>query len=97
MPHLAEVFFHLQRQLFPLLEEEIGPLSKLDQQFCEVISLTHLGRFTRRYDWCGNGCHPHERTSLARAFIAKHVYQFPTTSALIDALQTRPTLRRLCG
>ena len=97
MTHLAEVFFHLQRQLFPLIEEEIGPLSKLDQQFCEVISLTHLGRFTRRYDWCGNGCHPHERTWLAHAFIAKHVYQFPTTSALIDALQNRPTLRRLCG
>lgn len=97
MTHLAEVFFHLQRQLFPLLEEEIGPLSKLDQQFCEVVSLTDLRRFTRRYDWCGNGCHPHERTSLARAFIAKHVYQFPTTSTLIDALQTRPTLRRLCG
>jgi len=97
MPHLAEVFFHLQRQLFPLLEEEIGPLSKLDQQFCEVVSLTNLRRFTRRYDWCGNGCPPHERTSLACAFIAKHVYQFPTTAALLDALKTRPTLRRLCG
>lgn len=33
----------------------------------------------------------------AHAFIAKHVYQFPTTSALIDALQSRPLLRQLCG
>ena len=96
MTHLAETFFHLQRQLFPMLEEEIGPLTKLDQQFCAVVSLTDLRRFTRRYDWCGNGCPPHQRTSLARAFIAKHVYQFPTTAALLDALKSRPTLRRLC-
>jgi hypothetical protein len=25
------------------------------------------------------------------------LYQFPTTGALIEALKTRPTLRRLCG
>jgi hypothetical protein len=34
---------------------------------------------------------------LAHAFIAKSVYQFPTTAALLDALRRRPTLRRLCG
>jgi hypothetical protein len=44
----------------------------LDQQFCEVIALTGPGRFTRRYEWCGNGCPAHERTWLAHAFIAKH-------------------------
>ena len=97
MCELATLFSHLQRQLFPMLEEEIGSLSALDHQFCQVISLTDLGRFTRRYEWCGHGCPPHERTWLAHAFIAKHVYQFPTTSALIDALKTRPTLRQLCG
>jgi hypothetical protein len=24
-------------------------------------ALTDLGRFTRRYQWCGNGCPPHQR------------------------------------
>jgi len=60
-------------------------------------SLTDLGRFTRRYEWCGNGCPPCPRTWLAHAFIAKCVYQFPTTGALIDALKSRPLLRQLCG
>jgi hypothetical protein len=69
----------------------------LDQQFCEVIALTDLGRFTHRYEWCGNGCPPRPRTWLAHAFIAKHVYQFPTTSALVAALKARPLLRPLCG
>ncbi len=58
-----------------------GRLSALDQQFCEVMALTDLGRFTRRYAWYGNGCPPHQHTWLAHAFITKSVYQFPTTSA----------------
>lgn len=97
MLELTTLFHHLQRQLFPALEEELGPLTALDQQFCEVVSLTALGRFTVGYEWCGNGCPPCSRLWLAHAFIAKHVYQFPTTGALIEALRTRPTLRRLCG
>jgi hypothetical protein len=97
MSALIDVFFRLQRQLFPLLEEEIGPLSPLDEQFGQVIALTDLGSLLRRYEWVGNGCPPHARVWLLHAFIAKSVYQFPTTSALIDALRTRPTLRRLCG
>lgn len=94
---LEQIFHALQRQLFPSLQEELGELSALDQQFCQTIAVSDLGRFTGRYEWIGNGCPPRSRVWLVHAFIAKHVYQFPTTSALIDALNTRPTLRRLCG
>ena len=94
---LTTIFHGLQRQLFPALEEELGPLTALDQQFCEVISLTDLGRFTVAYEWCGEGRPPCRRLWLAHAFIAKSVYQFPATGALIEALKARPTLRRLCG
>jgi hypothetical protein len=97
MSVLCAIFHHLQRQLFPALADEMGALSALDQQFCEVVALTDLGRFTRRYAWCGNGAPPCPRTWLAHAFLAKTVYQFPTTAALLDALKSRPTLRRLCG
>lgn len=97
MLDLTTIFHGLQRQLFPALTEELGELSALDQQFCEVIALTELGRFTASYEWCGEGRPPCSRVWLAHAFIAKHVYQFPTTTALIEALHARPTLRRLCG
>jgi hypothetical protein len=53
MPFMAElttIFHHLQRQFFPVLVEELGALSVLDQPFCEVISLTDPGPFTRRYE-----------------------------------------------
>ena len=94
---LTTIFHQLQRQLFPVLEEEIGALSDLDRQFCAVIALTDLGRFTTAYEWCGNGAPPHARVWLAHAFIAKSVDQFPTTTALLAARRSQPTLRRLCG
>lgn len=97
MLDLASIFHALQRQLFPALSEEVGELSARDRQFCEVISLTQMGRFTASYEWCGEGRPPCARVWMAHAFIAKNVYQFPTTAALIDALKARPTLRRLCG
>ncbi len=40
---------------------------------------------------------PADRTAIARAFIAKMVYDMPTTRVLIDRLQSDPPLRRLCG
>ena len=55
MADLTTIFHHLQRQLFRAFTVELGPLSALDQKFCEVISLTDLGRLTRRYEWCSEG------------------------------------------
>ena len=72
-------------------------MSALDPQLCEVLSLADLGRLTRRYAWCGNGAPSCPRPWLAHAFMAKSVYQFPITSALIDTLKSRPFLRQLCG
>jgi hypothetical protein len=97
MPALQDLWQHLQRNLFPVLTEELGPLGEKDQQFVEVISLLPLGRFLARYQWIGNGRPPHERVWLLHAFIAKTVYGLATTEALIDSLRARPTLRRLCG
>ena len=45
----------------------------------------------------GNGCPPNSRLALCKAFIAKAVWDFPTTRDLIDAVRHHPTLRRLCG
>ncbi len=38
-----------------------------------------------------------ERESIARSFVAKAVYGYPFTRSLIEALETTPTLRRICG
>ncbi|HEY9172015.1 MAG TPA: transposase, partial [Verrucomicrobiae bacterium] len=56
-----------------------------------------LGPLHPGLEWCGEGRPPCSRVGLAHADLAKRGYQFPTTRALIEALKTRPTLRRLCG
>ena len=45
--------------------------------------------------WLGRPMH--NRRSLARAFVAKAVYDLPTTECLIDLLKCNRPLRRLCG
>ena len=40
---------------------------------------------------------PSDRAALARAFVAKAVYDMPTTRVLLDRLDTDVALRRLCG
>jgi hypothetical protein len=97
MAILLNIWNHLQRQLFPILTEELGDLTDTDRHFVSVMALVPLGPFLEPYRWHGEGRPPEERAWMAHAFIAKAVYQFPTTRALLDALQVRPTLRRLCG
>src|SRR5450756_177969 len=40
---------------------------------------------------------PEDRRPLARAFVAKAVYNLPTTRVLIDFLHNMPSLRKICG
>ena len=40
---------------------------------------------------------PSDRAALARAFVAKAVYDMPTTRILLDRLDTDVALRRICG
>jgi hypothetical protein len=88
----------LQRHLFPCLEEcGERPLTDKEQQLVSILELVRIEKFA--------GCpSPHrfgrklrERRALARAFVGKAVYGYPTTRAVIEALQTAPSFRRLCG
>lgn len=94
---LATTVFAIQRQLFPMLEEEIGPLSDQEQRFIHVVALCHPERFMTPFQWEFIGRKPEDRLPLARAFIAKAVWNFTTTRALLDYLENAPSLRRLCG
>ncbi|MGH9669266.1 MAG: transposase [Terriglobales bacterium] len=94
---MAAIFGGLQRRLFPALREEVGELTDLDQRFVQVVSVLRLEPLLVPYQWAGVGRPPLSRHALALSFIAKAIYNFPTTRHLLDALRTRPTLRRLCG
>ncbi|HKM73001.1 MAG TPA: transposase, partial [Stellaceae bacterium] len=72
------------------------PLSERHRQFVSVLGMARIETFLP--SWQGlPGRPPSERAALARAFVAKAVFNLPTTSLLIDVLSADKTLRRLCG
>ena len=89
----------LQRTLFPQIEAQLGPLSSMEQEFVRIVEFCNLDQLIAhaQYQWSGVGRKPASRLSLAKAFIAKMVWNLPTTEALISMLESAPSLRRLCG
>jgi hypothetical protein len=85
----------LQNQLFPVLEKELGPLSERHQNFVRALALLQMDGFVAVQH--GRGRPRHDRACIARAFLAKAVFGFPHTRALLDRLAHDITLRRLCG
>jgi len=96
-PLIGELWNSIQTWLFPVLEDELGELDEKHRQFVSVCELCAPQDHMASYQWCGNGCPPSDRLAMWKAFIAKAVWDFSTTSDLIDAIRHRPVLRRLCG
>jgi hypothetical protein len=94
---LGELWHRVQAWLFPGLEDELGELDEKHREFVAVCETCAPQTHMAGYRWVGNGCPPSDRLALCKGFIAKAVWNFSTTRALIDALRYRPTLRRLCG
>ena len=93
---LSSIWNHFQSSLFPWLQEELGELTEKQRQLVEVLELaqieTHIPYVGR-----GPGRPLESRCAIARAFVAKAVYNMPTTEVLRDHLESNITLRRLCG
>lgn len=90
-------FAHLlQDELFPTLEAATGELSETAQRRIAVLARIPLRRFLPvAPGW--NGRPPKDRYAMACAFVAKAVYNFPTTRDLLDRLHNDEQLRRICG
>jgi len=74
-----------------------GELDDTHKLFIAVCEACEIETHTTVYRCCGEGRPPASRLSLCKSFIAKAIWDFPTTADLIDALRHRPILRRLCG
>ena len=97
MNRLFSLWNSIQQYLIPHIEENIGSLSEKETLFVRVAELAAIDKHLGPYRWVGNGRKPCSRKALALAFIAKAVWKFPTTLALIEYLRVSPNLRRLCG
>lgn len=98
MNTLFSLWDTIQTRLFPVIEEEIQTeLTIKEKQFVEVVSLMDICKHMRAYAWCGIGRKKSRRDKILKAFIAKAVYDFPTTRMLLEYLSTSRSLRKLCG
>ena len=97
MSTLLTIWGTIQRQLFPSLEYEIGPLTEKEKDLIQIIALLDMPRHLSSYQWQGWGRKPKSRLAICKAFIAKAVYRLETTDLLIEYLKGCPNLRRLCG
>lgn len=84
-----------QCQLFPALEESLGRLGTSHQKFAKTLALLELDGFVMVQH--GRGRPPHDRGAIARAFVAKAIWNLPSTRATLDRLQSDVVMRRMCG
>jgi hypothetical protein len=88
----------LQRHLFDRLEEcWERPLTYKEQQLISILELVQIEKFVASSLPQRLGRKRHDRRALARAFVAKAVYNHPFTCSTREALRTSLGLRRICG
>ena len=94
--NIAQYWDRIQGQLFPCLEEILGPLTNKHKQLAIILEVVRIEEFIRTCNTC-MGRPLADRCAIARAFIAKHIYNLPTTRSLIERLEIDSRLRRICG
>lgn len=86
----------LQGWLLPRLEEELGSLTSKQEQLVRVLGLLGMDGWVAPSR--GRVGRPRrDRVAIARAFVAKAVYNLGSTRALREQLKADSTLRRICG
>jgi len=96
LENISQYWFRVQMDLFPWLEESIGELSEKQRLLVSILELVRIEEFVP----CTSGLpgrNAKERAAIARAFVAKAVYNMPTTRYLLDRLSSDRKLLRICG
>jgi len=98
MPILSDYWNKFQVSLFPHLETVLEePLTGKLKQFIRILDIVGMDKHIASPFAQRMGRKRADRRSIARAFLAKAVYDLPTTEMLLEMLRLQPTLRKLCG
>ena len=71
----SQYWLTIQTNLFPRLSEELGPLSQRQQQLVTTLELLRIEEHLSDY-YRGPGRPTQDRTAIARAFVAKSIFQY---------------------
>jgi len=97
IPSLSKMWLkiiNLEQTLFPRLQDSLGVLSPKEERLMKILDFAEIEKNITVVNITNS---PKDRVEIARAFIAKSVYNFQTTRDLIDRLKCDKTLRVLCG
>jgi len=92
---ISDIWFGIQRHLFPFLEEELGPLTEFHRKVAATLEVVRIEAGIS--DEYGFGRPISNRKALGRAFVAKAVSNAPTTRAFRNQILADSILRRMCG
>ena len=85
---------NMNKTLFPALQEELGVLSPKEEKLMRILELAQIELYVLEVKITNP---PKHRKEIARAFVAKSVYNLQTTRDLIDRLKVDRVLRVICG
>ena len=85
---------NLENCLFPELKEQLGTLSYKEEKLIKILDFAQIEKNITVVTITNT---PKDRIEIARAMIAKSVYNMQTTRDLIDRLHSDRVLRVLCG
>ena len=98
MRKVAQIWSTIQARLVPYLEEHLDePLTEKQKQLVAVLEVVRVEEHVPpgSFQWMGRK--RLDRRAIARAFVAKAVYDLATTELLLDMLRNQQNLRRICG
>ena len=85
---------NIENCLFPEVKEQLGKLSTKEEKLIKILDFAEIEKNVTVITITNT---PKDREEIARAFIAKSVYNMQTTRDLIDRLKSDRTLRVICG
>lgn len=95
---LADIWDTICTTLVPRLQECLEePLTAKLTQLVGILEIVRIEEQVAPDPPHKMGRKREDRRPLARAFVAKAVYNLPTTQLLLENLHLQPSLRRICG
>lgn len=85
---------NLEQSLFPELQASLGTLSSKEEKLIKILDFAEIEKNITVVNITNI---KKDREQIARAFIAKSVYNLQTTGDLIDRLRIDRVLRVICG
>ena len=86
-----------QQELFPRMDAVLGPVAGRYKKLLLALEMVSVERLLPSVPDRMPGRPLKHRATLARAFLAKMVFDISTTTALVERVRSDATLRRLCG